>query len=144
MTGAYLSSEGNAFSTRTASQIVQENFNPGEISAPGGPLFGVQFSQLPCSDLVRRPGDGSVGPKRSPLGLSADAGGLPLYKGGTVVGATDEYGYQAVENPKSVYELHATILHLLGLDFEKLTYRFNGRDMRLTDVHGAVIREVLR
>lgn len=86
VTGAYLSSEGNAFSSRTASQIVQQNFNPGEIGSPGGPLFGVQFSQLPCSDLVRRPGDGSVGPKRSPLGLSADAGGLPLYKGGTVVG----------------------------------------------------------
>jgi hypothetical protein len=64
-------------------------------------------------------------------------------KGGTIVGATDQYGYQAVENAKSVYELHATILHLLGLDFEKLTYRFNGRDMRLTDVHGRVIREIL-
>jgi hypothetical protein len=64
-------------------------------------------------------------------------------KGGTIVGATDEYGYRAVENPKSVYDLHATILHLLGLDFEKLTYRFNGRDMRLTDVHGHLIREVL-
>ncbi len=86
ITGAYLSSEGNAFSTRTASQIVQQNFNPGETGSPGGPLFGVQFSQLPCSDLVRRPGDGSVGPKRSPLGLAADPGGLPLYKGGTVVG----------------------------------------------------------
>jgi len=64
-------------------------------------------------------------------------------KGGTIVGATDEYGYRAVENPKSVCELHATILHLLGLDHEKLTYRFNGRDMRLTDVHGKVIKEIL-
>ena len=60
-----------------------------------------------------------------------------------MVGATDQYGYQAVENRKSIYELHATILHMLGLDFEDLTYRFNGRDMRLTDVHGAVIEEVL-
>lgn len=87
ITGAYLSSEGNAFSTRTASQIVQQNFNPGEADQPGGPLFGVQFSNLPCSDLNTRftltPG---VGPQRSPLGLSADAGGLPLYKNGTVVG----------------------------------------------------------
>jgi hypothetical protein len=49
----------------------------------------------------------------------------------------------AAENPKSVYELHATILHILGLDFEKLTYRFNGRDMRLTDVHGKVISGIL-
>ena len=64
-------------------------------------------------------------------------------KGGTIVGATDRYGYQAVENKKSVYDLHATILHLLGLDHEKLTYRFNGRDMRLTDVHGQVIKEVV-
>ncbi len=64
-------------------------------------------------------------------------------KGGTIVGATDQFGYRAVENPKTVYDLHATILHLMGLDFEKLTYRFNGRDMRLTDVHGHLIREVL-
>ena len=54
VTAAFLSSEGNAFGTRTASQIVQEHFNPGEALAPSGPLFGVQFSQLPCSDLSRR------------------------------------------------------------------------------------------
>jgi len=81
ITGAYLSSEGNAFSTRTASQIVQENFNPGENGSPGGPLFGVQFSSLSCSDVLT-----SVGPRPSPLGLSADPGGLPLYKNGIVVG----------------------------------------------------------
>lgn len=87
ITGAYLSSEGNAFSTRTASQIVQEHFNPGEINAPGGPLFGVQFSQLPCSDLATRFVAGtSPGPHRSPLGLSADPGGFPLYKDGTPIG----------------------------------------------------------
>ena len=87
VTGAYLASEGNAFTTRTASQIVQEHFNPGEIRQPGGPLFGVQFSQLPCSDLtLRYPIDGDAGPKRSPLGLSADPGGLPLYIAGTPVG----------------------------------------------------------
>jgi uncharacterized protein GlcG (DUF336 family) len=88
VTGAYLSSEGNAFSSRTASQIVQEHFNPAEAFQPAGPLFGVQFSQLACSDLMRSfdgvgPG---VGPQRSPLGLAADPGGFPLYKGGTVVG----------------------------------------------------------
>lgn len=86
ITGAYLSSSGNAFSTRTASQIVQENFLPGERQAPSGPLYGVQFSQLSCSDVVRNAAHGSVGPKRSPLGLSADPGGLPLYRNGTVVG----------------------------------------------------------
>ena len=90
ITGAYLSSEGNAFSTRTASQIVQEHFNPGELGQPSGPLFGVQFSNLPCSDLnnrfpVAENGFGA-GPFRSPLGLAADAGGFPLYKKGTPVG----------------------------------------------------------
>ncbi len=89
ITGAYLStSEGNAFSTRTANQIIQEHFNPGEINQPSGPLFGVQFSQLACSDFTRRfdniaPGPG---PQRSPLGLSADPGGFPLYKDGALVG----------------------------------------------------------
>mgnify|MGYP006421332533 CR=1 FL=1 len=105
VTGAYLSSEGNAFTTRTASQIVQAHFNPGEDFQPGGPLFGVQFSQLPCSDLSTRfdPGNPiSVGPHRSPLGLSADAGGMPLYKDGTPVGgigviADDIYGLSPKE-----------------------------------------------
>jgi uncharacterized protein GlcG (DUF336 family) len=86
VTGAYLSSNGNAFSTRTAGQIVQENFNPRENNQPAGPLYGVQFSQLPCSDLIRGVTDGSVGPKPSPLGLSADPGGLPLYKNNRLVG----------------------------------------------------------
>ncbi len=87
-TAAYLSTEGNAFGTRTASQIVQDHFNPGDNMQPAGPLFGVQFSQLPCSDLANRfDGVGpSAGPHRSPLGLAADPGGLPLYKGGTPVG----------------------------------------------------------
>ena len=89
VTGSYLSSEGNAFSTRTASQIVQQHFNPLEPLASSGPLSGVQFSSLPCSDLVNRFAMGSMpdaGPKRTPLGLSADPGGFPLYKSGTVVG----------------------------------------------------------
>lgn len=89
VTAAYLSTEGNAFTTRTASQIIQNHFNPGEDNQPSGPLFGVQFSQLPCSDFSQRYAGGAAdaGPKRSPLGLSADPGGLPLYKGGTPVGA---------------------------------------------------------
>jgi uncharacterized protein GlcG (DUF336 family) len=86
ITGAYLSSEGNAFSSRSASQIVQENFNPGEMNQPAGPLFGVQFSQLSCSDFTIDDAAITPGPKRSPLGLSADPGGLPLYKNGTPVG----------------------------------------------------------
>jgi uncharacterized protein GlcG (DUF336 family) len=86
VTGAYLSSAGNAFSTRTANQIVQSHFNPKESNQPGGPLFGVQFSSLACSDVVQPASAGQLGPKSSPLGLSADPGGLPLYKNGTVVG----------------------------------------------------------
>jgi uncharacterized protein GlcG (DUF336 family) len=88
ITGAYLSSGGNAFSSRTASMIVQEHFPPAPTTAglESGPLFGVQFSQLPCSDLVARASDGLIGPKRSPLGLSADPGGFPLYQNGVVVG----------------------------------------------------------
>jgi uncharacterized protein GlcG (DUF336 family) len=88
LTGAYLSTEGNAFSSRTASQIVQDHFNPQDNFQPAGPLFGVQFSQLPCSDLSARYGGGApdAGPKRSPLGMSADPGGIPLYKSGIPVG----------------------------------------------------------
>jgi uncharacterized protein GlcG (DUF336 family) len=76
VTGAFLSSQGHAFSTRTASFIVQEHFPPGVHFQSSGPLFGVQFSQLLCSDVNAR----------SPLGLSADPGGLPLYKNGLEVG----------------------------------------------------------
>ncbi len=90
LTGAYLSSGGNAFSTRTASFIVQEHYPAGDNQLPGGPLFGVQFSQLPCSDVSARFGAAGaaalIGPKRSPLGLAADPGGFPLYKNGVVVG----------------------------------------------------------
>lgn len=93
LTGAYLSSAGNAFSTRTASQIVQEHFPPAPnaVGLESGPLFGVQFSQLPCSDLSTRAPD-LIGPHRAPLGLSADPGGFPLYKNGVVVGGIGVVG----------------------------------------------------
>jgi len=64
-------------------------------------------------------------------------------KGGTHYGATDEFGYRAVENRAMIHDLHATILHLLGMDHERLTYRYNGRDYRLTDVYGNVIHEII-
>src|SRR5260221_7906296 len=94
VTGAYLSSNGNAFTTRTASQIIQEHFNPGTTNQPSGPLFGVQFSQLPCSDLTTdvtsgsgtRGGASGPGPHRSPLGLAGDPRGLPLYINNQLVG----------------------------------------------------------
>jgi hypothetical protein len=64
-------------------------------------------------------------------------------KGGMTYRATDEFGYHAVENPVSLPDLHATLLHLLGLDHRRLTYRFQGRDYRLTDVSGEVIKAIL-
>ena len=64
-------------------------------------------------------------------------------KGGTLYGETDEIGKKSVENITTVHDLHATILHLVGLDHEKLTYRFGGRDLSLTDVHGSVVRPIL-
>ena len=64
-------------------------------------------------------------------------------KGGLVYGATDDFGYKAVENKVEIHDLHATMLHLFGVDHERLTYRFSGRDMRLTDVHGHVVHDIL-
>jgi hypothetical protein len=64
-------------------------------------------------------------------------------KGGHVYGATDDLGYQAVENIATVHDLWATVLHLMGVDHEQLTYRFGGRDLRLTDVHGNVLRDII-
>ena len=122
ITGAYLSSSGNAFSTRTASYIVQEHFPVGVDNMPGGPLFGVQFSQLPCGDLVTRGAGIGGGPKRSPLGLSADPGGFPLYKNGRVVGgigvmADGVYGLDESSTPGSV-DLDERLAHsaLKGFD----------------------------
>jgi hypothetical protein len=64
-------------------------------------------------------------------------------KPGTTVGKTDELGYNPVEDPVDVHDLHATILHLMGLDHTRLTYRFQGRDFRLTDVSGNVVKALL-
>ena len=65
------------------------------------------------------------------------------FKGGTAFGETDDFGNAVVVNPLSIHDIHATILHQMGLDHEKLTYRYSGRNWRLTDVHGRVIKEVL-
>ena len=64
-------------------------------------------------------------------------------KPGITIGQTDDLGYNVVEDPVHVHDLHATILHLMGLDHTKLTYQFQGRDFRLTDVHGNVVRKLL-
>ena len=94
-----------------------------------------EFGRLPISERMD-------GRDHNASGFSVWLAGGGV-KGGTIIGATDDYGYRAVENPKSVYDLHATILRAVGIDHEKLTYRFNGRDMRLTDVHGHVMKEAL-
>jgi hypothetical protein len=65
------------------------------------------------------------------------------FKGGIAYGATDDLGFKAVENPVHVNDLHGTILHLLGLDHTKLTYRYGGRDFRLTDVGGNLVKGIL-
>jgi uncharacterized protein GlcG (DUF336 family) len=146
VTGAYLSSEGNAFSTRTASQIVQQNFNPGENDQPSGPLFGVQFSQLACSDFTRNFNGVAPdpGPHRSPLGLSADPGGFPLYKGGTIVGgvgvlADDLYSVDLdiTDADRSVDELialAATFGFAAPLDRRGDRITVDGKTFRFTDV----------
>jgi hypothetical protein len=96
-----------------------------------------------CGEFGRTPfAQGTGGRDHNPFGFSMWMAGGGI-KGGTIYGQTDEYGYKVVENKAEIHDLHATILHLLGLDHTRLTFRFSGRDMRLTDVHGHVIRDVL-
>ncbi len=84
---------------------------------------------------------GSNGRDHNPYGFTVWMAGGGV-KGGHVYGATDDFGYNAVEKVCNVYDLWATVLHLMGLDHERLTYRFGGRDLRLTDVHGNVLRDI--
>lgn len=143
ITAAYLSSEGNGFSTRTANQIVQRHFNPGEDNQPSGPLFGVQFSQLPCGDFVRRQ-PSTVGPKRSPLGLSADPGGLPLYKNGTPVGGVgvvSDFVYGLDRNvldfdsdPDEIIALAATFGFAVPIERKANRITIEGKQLRFADV----------
>jgi hypothetical protein len=85
---------------------------------------------------------GSDGRDHNPFGFSLWLAGGGV-KAGTIYGATDEFGYKVIENKAEIHDLHATMLHLLGLDHTKVTFRFSGRDMRLTDVHGHVIQEIV-
>jgi uncharacterized protein (DUF1501 family) len=85
---------------------------------------------------------GTDGRDHNPFGFSIWMAGGGV-KGGVIYGATDEYGYKAIENKVHIHDLHATMLHLLGIDHKKLTVRFSGRDMRLTDVHGEVMQAIL-
>ncbi|MBL6757999.1 MAG: DUF1501 domain-containing protein [Planctomycetes bacterium] len=98
-------------------------------------VWAGEFGRTPFSQ-------GSDGRDHNPHGFSVFLAGGGV-KGGTVLGATDELGYHAVEDPCDVYDLWATVLHLSGLDHERLTYRYAGRDVRLTDVHGRVLRQII-
>jgi hypothetical protein len=98
-------------------------------------IWGGEFGRTPTSQ-------GAKGRDHHSLGFSMWLAGGGV-KGGYVHGATDEFGFQAVTNRMHVHDLHATILHLMGLDHEKLTFRYSGRDFRLTDVHGKVAKEIL-
>jgi hypothetical protein len=98
-------------------------------------IWGGEFGRTPAAQ-------GTKGRDHHSLGFSMWLAGGGV-KGGHVHGATDEFGFEAVLDRMHVHDLHATVLHLMGLDHEKLTYRYSGRDFRLTDVHGRVVREIL-
>ena len=96
-----------------------------------------------CGEFGRTPfAQGSDGRDHNPYGFTVWLAGGGI-RGGTVHGATDEFGYRAIENKVEVHDLHATMLHLLGVDHTRQTFRFGGRDMRLTDVHGHVVHEII-
>ena len=99
-------------------------------------VWTTEFGRMPVFQK------GAQGRDHNPEGFTAWMAGAGV-KRGFSFGATDEFGYRAVEQPTSVYDLHATILHLLGLDHTRLTYKHNGADRRLTDVHGHVVNEIL-
>jgi arylsulfatase A-like enzyme len=99
-------------------------------------VFTTEFGRMPTFQK------GASGRDHNPKGFTAWLAGAGV-KAGMSYGATDEFGYRAVDKVATVYDLHATILHLLGLDHERLTYYYNGNERRLTDVHGEVIREIL-
>jgi uncharacterized protein (DUF1501 family) len=107
-------------------------------------IWGGEFGRTPTVELPT-PGSnaGKInGRDHNHYGFSMWMAGGGV-KGGYVHGATDEFGFKAVEKPVHVHDLHATILRLLGFDHEKLTYRYAGRDFRLTDVHGNVVSEII-
>ncbi len=103
-------------------------------------VCGGEFGRTPAVELDK--GKPAQGRDHNHWGFTVWLAGAGI-KGGHVYGATDEFGYRAVENPVHVHDLHATILHLLGFDHTRLTYRYAGRDYRLTDVFGRVVREIL-
>lgn len=106
-------------------------------------IWGGEFGRTPVVELPES-GDTSKGTGRdhNPYGFTMWLAGGGV-KAGYIHGATDEFGYQATEKPVHVHDLHATLLHLLGFDHEQLTFRYAGRDFRLTDVHGKVVTDLI-
>ena len=105
-------------------------------------LWGGEFGRTPTAQTAATGYSKGVGRDHNPFGFTMWMAGGGV-KGGIRYGATDEYGYFAIENKVHMHDLHATILHLLGMDHKRLTYPFSGRDMRLTDVHGNVVYDIL-
>lgn len=101
-----------------------------------------EFGRTPSVEMSQSGGGAGAGRDHSHWGFSLWLAGGGI-KGGTIYGATDDFGFKAVENPVSAHDLHATMLHLLGFDHERLTFRHAGRDFRLTDVHGRVVHDVI-
>lgn len=101
-----------------------------------------EFGRTPTVELGTAGGGATLGRDHNHWGFSLWLAGGGI-KGGTIYGATDQFGFKAVENPVPVHDLHATILHLLGIDHKRMTYRYAGRDFRLTDVHGRVVNEII-
>ena len=105
-------------------------------------VWGGEFGRTPTAQTNGEGFNEDTGRDHNPFGYTMWLAGGGV-KGGMRYGATDEYGYFAVENKVHLHDLHATMLHLLGLDHKKLTYRYSGRDMRLTDVHGEIVHGIL-
>ena len=105
-------------------------------------VCGSEFGRTPVCEVGSGSGGSATGRDHNPFGFTMWLAGGGI-KGGTIYGATDDFGFKAIEKPVHVHDIHATILHLLGIDHTKLTYRYSGRDFRLTDVSGKVITEIL-
>lgn len=105
-------------------------------------IWGGEFGRTPYSQIDNKKPKNSAGRDHHHTGFSMFLAGGGV-KRGLMYGATDELGMHAVENRVHVHDLHATILHLMGIDHQRLTYRYSGRDFRLTDVHGRVVRDVI-
>ena len=105
-------------------------------------VCGSEFGRTPVVEVGGGGGSTQNGRDHNPFGFTMWLAGGGI-KGGMTYGATDDFGFKAIEKPVHVHDIHATILHLMGIDHTKLTYRYSGRDFRLTDVAGRVVSEIL-